>query len=250
MWPAIVQRGPGPVNLLQEKIMRAVDVMTTSVIFAKPEMSVRDAAGMLANHSISAMPVTDANGQLVGIVSEGDLLHRSELGTGVRRRAWWLHFLASTRELASEYVKEHARTVQDVMTTEVISVDEDTPLVEVAELLERHRIKRVPVLRDGKVTGVVSRANLVRALASIPLDGAPEVAPGDETLRDAILAAMAGERWALLRGQVIVTDGVVHLWGVINSEEERKAICVAAQNVPGVRQVISHLDYPAVLPAM
>jgi CBS-domain-containing membrane protein len=239
-----------PLNLSQEKIMRAVDVMTTSVIFATPEMSVRDAAGILANHSISAMPVADANGRLVGIVSEGDLLHRSELGTGARRRSWWLQFLASTRELASEYVKEHARTVQDVMTTEVISVGEDTPLAEVAELLERHRIKRVPVLKDGKVTGVVSRANLVRALASSPVDSAPLVAPGDETLRDAILAAMAGERWALLRGQVIVTDGVVHLWGVIKSEEERKAICVAAQNVPGVKQVMSNLDYPAVLPAM
>jgi len=230
--------------------MRAVDVMTTSVIFATPEMSVRDAAGMLANHSISAMPVTDANGQLIGIISEGDLLHRSELGTGVRRRAWWLQFLASTRELASEYVKEHGRTVEDVMTTEVISVDEDTPLAEVAELLERHRIKRVPVLKGGKVTGVVSRANLVRALASIPLDSAPSSEPGDEMLRDAILAAMAGERWALVRGQVIVTHGVAHLWGVISSEEERKAICIATKNVPGVKEVVSHLDYPAVIPAM
>jgi len=230
--------------------MRAVDVMTTSVIFATPEMSVRDAAALLANHSISAMPVADADGRLIGIVSEGDLLHRSEIDTGTRRRAWWLQFLASTRELASEYVKEHARSVRDVMTKEVITVEEDTPLAAVADLLERHRIKRVPVLKDGKVSGVVSRANLVRALASLPADSAPPAGPDDEAIRDAILAAMAGPRWGLARGQVIVTDGVVHLWGVINSDEERKALCIAAQNVPGVKEVVSHLDFPAVFPAL
>ncbi|MFC0396973.1 CBS domain-containing protein [Paraburkholderia rhizosphaerae] len=230
--------------------MRAVDVMTTSVIFASPEMSVREAAGLLVKHSISAMPVTDADGNLVGIVSEGDLLRRSEIGTGVRQRSWWLQFLASTRELAGEYVKEHAQTVNDVMITDVITVDEETPLVEVADLLERRRIKRVPVVKNGKVTGIVSRANLVRALASADLRTAPVTAPGDAELRDAVVNAMAGQRWALPREHVIVADGVVHLWGTITSEEQRTALCVSAQNVPGVKEVSSHLDYAVVLPAM
>jgi CBS-domain-containing membrane protein len=230
--------------------MRAIDVMTTSIIFASPTMTVREAAGLLIEHSISAMPVADENGKLVGIVSEGDLLHRSEIGTGARPRAWWLQFLASTRELASQYVKEHAQRVEDVMTTDVISVSEDTPLAEIADLLERHRIKRVPVLKDGKVTGIVSRANLVRALASTAPYAAPLVAPGDLQLRTAVLEAMAGQRWALSPEQVLVIDGVVHLWGVMTSEEQGKALCVAAQNVPGVKLVVSHLGYPVIIPAM
>ncbi|MDQ7976817.1 CBS domain-containing protein [Paraburkholderia sp. SARCC-3016] len=230
--------------------MRAIDVMTTSVIYATPEMNIREAAGLLAEHSISAAPVVDVDGNLVGIVSEGDLLHRSEIGTGARRRSWWLQFLSSTRELAREYVKEHAQTVKDVMTTDVMTVYEDTPLGEVAELLERHRIKRVPVLKNGKVTGIVSRANLVRALASIEPAAAPLVTPDDAKLREAVLAAMAGERWGLARENVIVADGVVHLWGSITSDEESKALCIAAQSVPGVKEVVSHLAYPAPFPAM
>jgi CBS domain-containing protein len=230
--------------------MRAVDVMTTSIIFASPEMSVREAAGLLVEHSISAMPVADADGNLVGIVSEGDLLHRSEIGTGVPRRAWWLQFVASTRTLASEYLKEHAQKVKDVMTADVITVDEQTPIAEVAEVLERRRIKRVPVLKNGKVTGIVSRANLVRALASVEPRAVAQVAPGDAQLREAVVVAMAGQRWGLARENVIVTGGVVHLWGAITSEEHRKAICVAAQNVPGVKEVIDHLDYPALHPIM
>ncbi|MEM5367062.1 CBS domain-containing protein [Paraburkholderia azotifigens] len=231
--------------------MWARDVMTTSVIFATPEMSVLEVARLLVEHSVSAVPVTTADGKLIGIVSEGDLVHRGEIGTGGRRRSWWLEFLASSRELAGEYVKEHAQTVKDLMTVDVVTVNEDTPLSEVASLLERHRIKRVPVLEGGKVTGLVSRADLVRALASSTHDNkqAP-VVRADAEIREAILNAMSGQRWALSRGQVIVNEGEVHLWGVILSEEERKAACIAAQGVPGVKQVISHLDYPVVLPSM
>ena len=231
--------------------MWARDVMTTSVIFATPEMSVREAARLLVEHSISAVPVKTADGKLIGIVSEGDLVHRREIGTGGRRRSWWLEFLASSRELAGEYVKEHAQMVKDLMTVDVITVNEDTPLSEVASLLERHRIKRVPVLKDGKMTGLVSRADLVRALASSTHDNKQTpVVRADAEIREAILNAMSGQRWALSRGQVIVNEGEVHLWGVILSEEERKAACIAARGVPGVKQVVSHLDYPVVLPAM
>jgi len=230
--------------------MRARDVMTTPVIFASPEMSVQETAKLLAEHSISAVPVIDAEGKLIGIVSEGDLVRRVEIGTHARRRSWWLELLASTRELASEYVKEHSQTVKDLMSVDVVTVAEDTPLSEVAELLERHRIKRVPVVDNGKVAGLVSRADLVRALASDTHDKRNSFAHADVEIREAILNAMSGQRWALTRGQIIVKNGKVHLWGVIFSEEERKAVCVAAQTVPGVKQVISHLVYPVTLPSM
>ena len=128
--------------------MRAIDVMTSSVIVASPDMSVQAAAKLLDDNRISGMPVVDAAGQVTGMVSEGDLLRRVEIGTGERRRSWWLEFFASTRELASAYVKEHAHTVKDIMSQPVVSVREDTPLTEIADLLERHHIKRVPVMRD------------------------------------------------------------------------------------------------------
>ncbi|MBR8285407.1 CBS domain-containing protein [Burkholderia cenocepacia] len=230
--------------------MYARDVMTTSVISASPEMSVQETAKLLVEHGISAAPVIDADGKLIGIVSEGDLVHRVEIGTHAKRRSWWLELLASSRELASEYVKEHAQTVKDLMTVDVVTVAEDTPLFEVAELLERHRIKRVPVVDNGKVAGLVSRADLVRALASDTHDRRKSLAHADVEIREAILNAMSGQRWALSRGQIIVKNGKVHLWGVIFSEGERKAVCVAAQTVPGVKQVISHLVYPVTLPSM
>lgn len=224
--------------------MHACDVMTPEVIHARPEMSIREAAALLAKHSISALPVLDSDGKLVGIVSEGDLLRRYEISTGDRHRSWWLQLLTSNRELASEYVKEHGRSVKDVMTAEVVTVYEDTPLADIAEVLERHRIKRVPVMKNGRMTGIVSRANLVRALAGMDPLKAPACQPRDVELRDAVLAAAKGKSWAPTRENVIVTDGVVHLWGFITSDEESHALCIAARNVPGVKQVVSHLTYP------
>lgn len=225
--------------------MRAFDVMTTAVAVAQPNMTVRDVAKMLADYNISGMPVVDAQGRLVGMITEGDLLRRAEIGTEGKRRAWWLELLASTQAHASEYVKEHARLVRDVMTTDdIVAVSEETPLAEIAELMERRRVKRVPVLKNGKVTGLVSRANLIRVLASMGPELSGSVTPDDPALREAVLSAMKGNRWALRRDNVLVTNGVVHLWGVITSEEEGKAIRVAVENVPGVRDVKSHLEYP------
>lgn len=149
--------------------MRAGDVMTTDVITVAPETSVQDLAVLLANHGISGVPVVDAVNNLVGLVSEGDLLHRTETGTErrtQRRRSRWLDVFASDRNSARDYVRSHGRTVRDVMTRDVITVTETTELNEVANLLETKRVKRVPVVRDGKVIGIVSRANLVRALAT------------------------------------------------------------------------------------
>src|SRR5262245_51233763 len=167
--------------------MRAADVMTSEVISVDPDMSVHALAALLSERGISGVPVVDAEGRVIGIVSEGDLLHRIETGTQRRtgrRRSWWLEGIASDREQARDYVKSHARTVKDVMTRDVVSVSDTTELAEIANLLETKRIKRVPVVRDRKLVGIVSRANLVRALA-IAKSAPPTIGdPDDRTIGD------------------------------------------------------------------
>ena len=232
--------------------MRAIDVMTTGVITIDPDTSVQAVAKLLSERGISGVPVVDAADRLVGIVSEGDLLHRVETGTervAGRRRSWWLDTIASDQELARDYIKSHGRTAKDVMTREVISVTETTDLADVAMLLDTKRIKRVPVLRDGKLVGIVSRANLVRALAASKTDPAAEPATDDRTIRAMLLAELMGQEWfktqdwfKIWAADVIVRDRVVHFWLAANqSEEERRALRVAAQNVAGVRRVEEHI---------
>ncbi|MEP9321636.1 CBS domain-containing protein [Paraburkholderia phymatum] len=230
--------------------MRALDIMTTSVVTATPDMSIHDAARLFVDNRISGMPVVDGEGQVVGIVSQGDLLHRVENGTGHGKRRWWLDFLLSSpREQAARYVKEHAHVVGDVMCDRVISITEDMPLDRIADLMERRHLKRVPVLKDGKLVGIVSRSNLIRALASVapPADAA---AHDDASVRDAIVLEMHGQRWGLSKHGVIVKDGIAHLWGVVESEEEKRAICIAAERVPGVKRVEHHLEFPNVIPTL
>jgi CBS domain-containing protein len=229
--------------------MRAIDVMTPSVICAQPDMTVQDAAKRLVENRISGMPVVDESGVLAGIISEGDLLRRIETSTQTRN-SWWLEMLSSTRELASVFVKEHGRLVRDVMSTEVLTVNEQTPLVEIAELMERRSIKRVPVVRDGKMVGIVSRANLIRALASVPASVKAGSAASDREIAEAIVTALQGKRWALSKESVIVVDGVAHLWGVIESEEEERALCIAAEEVEGVKEARTHLSFPTIMPLM
>jgi CBS domain-containing protein len=231
--------------------MRAIDVMTTGVITVDPDTSVQAVARLLSDRGISGVPVVDAADRLVGIVSEGDLLHRVETGTervAGRRRSWWLDTIASDEELARDYVKSHGRTAKDVMTREVISVSEGTDLAEVAMLLETRKIKRVPVLRDGKLVGIVSRANLVRALAMTKSDPA-DAATDDRTIRAELLAELMRQEWfktqdwfKIWAADVIVRDRVVHFWLAANqSEEEKRALRVAAENVAGVRRVEEHI---------
>ena len=232
--------------------MRAIDVMTTGVITVDPDTSVQAVAKLLSERGISGVPVVDAADRLVGIVSEGDLLHRVETGTervAGRRRSWWLDTIASDQELARDYIKSHGRTAKDVMTREVISVTETTDLADVAMLLDTKRIKRVPVLRDGKLVGIVSRANLVRALAASKTDPAAEPATDDRTIRAMLLAELMGQEWfktqdwfKIWAADVIVRDRVVHFWLAANqSEEERRALRVAALNVAGVQRVEEHI---------
>lgn len=220
--------------------MRACDIMTTSIITASPDMTVRHAAGTMVFAGISGMPVVDESGKLLGMITEGDLMHRAEIGTGVKHRAWWLDMVASTSELASQYVKEHAKTVKDLMTTDITTVTETCPVGEIAELLERRRIKRVPVMRDGKVVGIVSRSNLIRALVTMAPEVPATAESGDNAIREDVLAAMEGHPWAMARENVIVENGVVHLWGPVVGADEGNAIRVAAENTPGVKEVVAH----------
>jgi CBS domain-containing protein len=194
--------------------MRAVDVMTTDVITVDPDTTVQALATLLAERGISGAPVLDSGGRLVGIISEGDLLHRAEIGTArrhrERRRSWWLDHFAS--DLAREYVKSHGRTVKDIMTRDVATVTEETDLADVAALLEARRIKRVPVMRDDKIVGIVSRANIVRAVGAAK--GAPprEGEVDDRSIRMKLLAELGREEWAKIWPEdILVRDGIVHL---------------------------------------
>lgn len=225
--------------------MRALDVMTTRVVTVNPDMTVRDAAKVLVEHGISAVPVVDAEtGGIVGMLSEGDLLHRTEIDTQERRRSWWLDHFATTTD-AEHYVKSHGAKVADAMTQEVVAVDEETPLNEIANILETRRIKRVPVTRDGKLVGIVSRANIVQALASAPEEPALQIQLTDREIRAALMGEMAGHPWSFAGQNVVVRDGVIHLWGFFRSAEVVQAVRVAAEGIPGVKRVEDHTEpYP------
>jgi len=233
--------------------MRAMDVMTTDVITVDPDTTVQALATLLAERGISGAPVVDSSGRLVGIISEGDLLHRAEIGTArrhrERRRSWWLDHFAS--DLAREYVKSHGRTVKDLMTRDVVTVTEDMDLGDVAALLEAKRIKRVPVMREGKIVGIISRANIVRAVGATK--GAPQHAGDgdDRSIRASLLAELGREEWAQIWPEdIIVRDGIVHFW-ISEDEpgEKRQALRVAAETIPGVRGVEEHLVPAPVIPA-
>jgi CBS domain-containing protein len=220
--------------------MKASDVMMTDVITVTPESDVPQVAALLLTNHISAAPVVDADGRLVGMISEGDLIRRSESGTG-RERPWWLQMLMSPEQLAAEFVREHSRRVGDLMTRDVVSAAPDTPVADIAALLERHRIKRVPIVEDGRLAGIVSRANLIQALATFrrTLEPHPRA---DAELREKVVSRLKSEPWmrsALVN--VTVNDGTVDLWGIVASPAEKQALRVAAEIVPGVRAVNDNL---------
>ena len=223
--------------------MQAKDVMTTEVVTVSPATTVQEIARTMVERRISAVPVVDDSGKLVGIVSEGDLMRRAETGTE-RTRSWWLRLLGDEKQEARDYVKAHGRQARDVMTADVVTVADDTPISEVAGILERARIKRAPVLRDDKVVGIVSRANLLHGLAAYQPAAAP--AESDRALRQAVLDAIAEIGIGHHFINVIVKDGAVQLWGTVWSEDERRAISVAVESVPGVKAIDNHV---AVLPA-
>ena len=220
--------------------MNAMDVMVRDVITVRPDTSVVQAARLLVENDISALPVIDDEGRMVGIISEADLMRREEIGTE-KHRPWWLESMTPATTLADEFAKSHGKCVADLMSRRIVSASEDTPLAEIAALLERHQIKRVPITKDGKVIGVVSRANLVQALASSK--GKPDSErDGDRAIRSEVLARLREQRWTDFGSRnVIVADGVVHLWGLVGSPDERKALTSLAEGVPGVTGVVDEM---------
>jgi CBS domain-containing protein len=229
--------------------MKAKDVMTSPVISIEPETPVLEAVRIMLQRRISGLPVIEKDGQLVGMVTEGDFLRRAETGTE-RRRPRWLEFLVGPGRLADEYTHSHARKVGEIMTTKPLTVTEETPLEEVVKVMEKRQIKRLPVVRGKEVVGIISRANLVHALAGVAGEVKPAAA-GDQAIRDRLLAELAKQSWApIALIDVIVKNGVVELWGTITDERERQAIIVAAENVPGVKRVNDHLAWVDALSGM
>ncbi|MBP6769611.1 MAG: CBS domain-containing protein [Reyranella sp.] len=220
--------------------MRAKDIMTESIVCVNVKETVFDAAELLLGAGVSAAPVVNDQGNVLGIVSEADLIHRAEIAT-TPRKSWLQRLLGGEATAARDFVSTHARKVADVMTREVVTASDDATLVELVELIEKHRVKRIPIVRDNKLVGVVSRANLLGALLSREPEAAVEPTD-DNQLRQAVVDAFDKQPWkSRWPVNVVVSDGAVHLWGFVESEDVRKAYRVAAENVPGVKKVRSHL---------
>lgn len=220
--------------------MIVADIMTREVVTVSPETDLSEIVSLMISHNISGVPVVQ-DGEVVGVISEGDLLRRSELHTEAQRPRW-LEMFTSDTVLAGEYARSHARRAELIMARDVVTIADDRPLAELAALMEQRRIKRVPVLRDGKLVGIVSRSNLVRALASHLAPLAVTDRTDDRALHDAIEAELRRQSWAplLIQCSIVVEDGVVHLWGRMRSDEDRKAVIAAAENVAGVKKVVDH----------
>lgn len=224
--------------------MNAGDIMTVGAVTVRPDTTIEHAARLMIEHQISGLPVVDDAGRLVGVVTERDLLHRPELGTE-RHRPRWIEFWMSPERQAQDYAREHGRTVGDVMTHDVVSVGPEADLGAVAELLEQHGVKRLPVVRDGKVVGIVGRANLVVAL-SRRVGEVPKSLADDIAIRRHILAEIRSKPWGPVGTlDIAVRDGVVTLNGTVTDVRVRDAVRVAAENAPGVIRVWDKLEIVA-----
>lgn len=227
--------------------MNAGDVMTRDVVTVTPDTPVAEIVRLLLGHGISGVPVVDDGRRVVGLVSEGDLLRRAELGTE-KRRGGWKSFFTGTEALAGDYVRSHGAVARDVMTRNAVCVQADTPLADIADLMEDRNIKRVPVLAGEVLVGLVSRSNLLRALASLAEPG-PAAGGDDAAIRAALLKELAAHPWTRrTENSMVVTDGVVHLWGVASGPEESRALELLAGRVPGVAAVRNHLMLMSEIP--
>jgi len=219
--------------------MRAHQIMTRSVVTVSPETTIVDAANLMLQRHVSGLPVLDPSGKLVGIVSEGDFIRRSEIGTG-RKRGRWLQFILGPGQSASDFVHEHGRKVAEVMTRSPLTITEDTGLAEIVELMEKNNVKRLPVVRGESVVGIVSRANLLQAVASLARE-VPDPTADDDHIRGRIIDALERNDWCPFGLNVVVRNGIVHLSGVITEERARAAAIVAAETIEGVKKVHDHL---------
>lgn len=220
--------------------MKASNIMTTNVATVGPDTAVRELAIRLRDECVGALPVVELDGRLIGIVSEGDLMRRAELGLE-RHHSWWANLFQDPDLLAEEYIKSHARCARDLMTHPVVTVGAQASVADVVELMEKHGIRRVPVVRDDMLVGVVGRGDILRALIAAG-DGVAVAKAEDKDLRERLLDELHAQPWWRGRdANVLVTGGVIHLWGLVHSREERDAIRVAAESMPGVRGVRNHL---------
>lgn len=216
--------------------MKAREIMTQPVISVEAETPVHVAIRLMLQRKISGMPVTDASGNLIGMVTEGDFLRRAEAGTE-HQQSRWLSFLMGPGSVAEQYTKAHGRKIGEVMTSDVKTVEEDTAIGDIVALMERNHIKRVPVLRGRKLVGIVTRANLLRALAGV-MHHLPASGADDAGIRASIIEQLQSEKWApVATVDAIVRNGVVTLTGYVLDERQRAALKVLAENVPGVSQV-------------
>jgi CBS domain-containing protein len=219
--------------------MRAHQIMTRPVITVTPDTTIVDAANTMLQRHISGLPVLDGTGKLVGIVSEGDFIRRSEIGTQ-RNRGQWLKFILGPGKAATDFVRERGVKVGEIMTRQPLTITEDAALEEVVQLMEKNNVKRLPVMRGGRLVGIVSRANLLQAVASLARQ-IPEPTADDDYIRNRIIDTLEKNDWCPFGLSVIVRDGIVHLSGVITDERSRQASIVAAESVAGVKKVHDHL---------
>ncbi|MBL0373590.1 CBS domain-containing protein [Rhizobium sp. KVB221] len=218
--------------------MQAKDVMTTTIVSVSPENSVRHAAEIMLINHVSGLPVIDNSGLLVGIISEGDLIRRTELGSEAITSL--SDGVLPAEERAYAFIRRSSWKIGDAMSRNPIAIDEDTSLARISRLMQEHGIKRIPVTRNGELIGIVSRADLLKAIIMAELD---EIAAGDEALRRSITVRL-GENTGLegFDLKVTVSDGIVHLWGDVTTEDCRRAACIVAENVRGVRGVVEHFS--------
>lgn len=221
--------------------MLVKDIMTKTVITVPPDAAVEDIAQTMVSAGISGMPVVDAAGKVVGVISEGDLMRRAETETAPRR-SWWLKLLGSPSMTAEDYIRSHGMKASDLMSRSVISVTPDDTLGEAAKILEGHHIKRAPVIENGRLVGIISRSNLVQALSAVYSMQRPQGSVDDASLRAAVEQNIAETGVASFYLNVVVTNGIVDLWGVVSSKEERDAVRIAAESTSGVKAVQVHIS--------
>jgi CBS domain-containing protein len=219
--------------------MRAHQIMTRPVVTVTPETTIIEAANTMLQRHVSGLPVVDAAGKLVGIISEGDFLRRSEIGTQ-RKRGRFLKFILGAGKEATDFVREQGRKIAEIMTPEPLTINEDTDLEEIVALMEKNHVKRLPVTRGDKLVGIVTRSNLLQAVASLARQ-IPDPTADDDHIRNRIISALEKKDWCPFGLSVVVRNGIVHITGVITEERSRQATIVAAENVAGVKKVHDHL---------
>jgi CBS domain-containing protein len=220
--------------------MRANQIMTQHVITIGADAPIVEAVDAMLRHHISGLPVVDADGGLIGIISEGDFIRRAEIGTP-RKRGRWLSFLVGPDRVAADFVHDHGRKVGEIMTPDPLTISEDTPLDELVEIMESNKVKRLPVVRGNRLVGIVTRSDFLPTLADLARH-APSPSADDDRLREQVIAAIEGAAWAPCRLKVTARDGVVSLSGVVAGKNAQQAAIVAAENVPGVKKVLDNLE--------